>query len=773
MTGLRGRSLRRLEDERFLTGRGRYLDDAGTADALHAVFVRSPHAHAAIRDVCVAEARALPGIRAAWTLADLCPDPPGSLPCLAMPPDSLAAPARPALADRRVRHVGEAVAMVVAETRRTAIDAAESILVAYESREAVTDPEAALAAGAPLLREEAPGNLAYTFSAGDQDAVAEALAGAAHLVVARLVNNRLIGVPLEPRAAIGRYDAATGFDLAVSGQAVHALRDQLADAVFRVPRARMRVHCPDVGGGFGVKNCLYPEYVMLLWAARRLGRPVRWTASRAEDFCSTVHARDNISYARLGLDGAGRILALDVDTIANVGAALSSTGPGSATVSTARAQGGGYAVPVVHMRVRGAYTNTVPIDAYRGAGKPEANYLIERLLDLAAPVVGLNPVELRRRNFPRAYPHATAVGTAIEPGSFAANIDRVLDVADRAGFERRRATSEAAGKLRGMALTCFLETARGAPDEGAEIRFQAGGRVVLALGTQSNGQGHETSFPQVAADLLGLPVETFLLVQADTASVAAGNGHGGARSLHQGGAALVSAIEAVLDAARPVAARLLQASPDTLRFEAGRFHADARSVPLAEVVSAAGEDGVSLDARVWNRLDRITFPNGCHVAEVEVDPETGSIVLCRYAAVDDYGTVINPLLTVGQVAGGLAQGIGQALLEAVVHDEAGQLLTGSLMDYCLPRAGDLPNFEIRLVGVPSEANPLGVKGAGQAGAIGAPQAVVAAVLAALSPFGIQHIDMPLTPERVWSAIHQERLSPSRGSPAPGVSSTQP
>ncbi|MBN8898327.1 MAG: molybdopterin-dependent oxidoreductase, partial [Rhodospirillales bacterium] len=495
--------------------------------------------------------------------------------------------------------------------------------------------------------------------------------------------------------------------------------------------------------GFGIKNALYPEWVLLLRAAQRLGRPVKWVSERTEDFISTAQGRDNVTEARLALDAEGRFLALEVETIANLGAYASGFGPGCSTSAPATAMGGGYVIPAITMDVRGVFTNTVPIDAYRGAGKPEANYLIERLIDEAARRCGFDRIALRRQNLVRNFPYAKALGTTIDCGTFAGHLDRVLAAADHAGFAARRAESDSRGLRRGFGLACFLETARGAPDEGAEIRFTPDGRVTLLIGTQSNGQGHETTYPQIAADRFGLPLEAFHYVQADTAEVRAGNGHGGARSMHQGGAALAEAMNRVIAKGTRIAARLLQATEAQVVFQDGRFVVQAvpeRSMGLLEVAAAARDpanlpagESPGLDAYVWNKLDRITFPNGCHVAEVEVDPETGVVTLERYTASDDYGTAINPLLTIGQVQGGVAQGIGQALLEHTVYDpDSGQLLSGSLMDYALPRANDLPMLSVRLDGVPTTANPLGVKGAGQAGAIAAPQTVMSAVLDALA-----------------------------------------
>ena len=753
---LTGQTLRRLEDDRFLTGRGRYIADLHRPGETVMAVIRSPHAHATLGPIETAGARAALGVLGVFTAADLAGL--GPIPCsTAVPTDGpMHVPPRGALAHDRVRYVGEPVAFVIAHTASAAQDAAERVTIDYEALPAVVEAVDALAPGAPLLWDTVPGNLAFRFRKGDPAAVAAGLHAAAHVAELELVNNRIIVAPLEHRGALAEWDEATGtLSLLVSGQGVHGLRRDLAHAVFHLPLDRIHVACPDVGGGFGTKNVLYPEYIMALWAARQLRRPVRWLSGHGEDFAASAHGRDNVSRVRLGLDQAGRFLALEVDTVANLGAGMSTGGPGSSTNAPGNAMAGGYAIPAVFMAVRGAFTNTVPLDAYRGAGKPEANYLIERLIDEAARITGLDRVMLRRLNLVHRFPHRTAMATTIDGGRFAANIDGALAAADAPGFPARRTTAAAAGRLRGLGVTCFLETARGAPGEGAEIRFTTDGRVRLLLGTQSNGQGHETSFPQIAADRLGLPIGAFDYVQADTRTVRDGNGHGGARSLHMGGTALVGAIDGVLAKARPVAARLLQAQPGEVAFDAGVFTAGERSVTLMEVVRAAAPG--SLDQYVWTSLDLITFPNGTHVAEVEIDPETGILTLLRYTAMDDFGAAVNPMLLIGQVQGGLAQGIGQALLERTVYDPAsGQLLTGSFMDYALPRAADLPDLAVHLHGVPTASNPLGVKGAGQAGAIAAPQAVVAAALDALAPLGIIHLDMPLTPERLWRAIHRSQ-----------------
>jgi carbon-monoxide dehydrogenase large subunit len=765
-----GRSLRRLEDPRFLTGQGRYVDDIDLSGQLHGIVLRSPYGHAAIDGIDTGAALAMPGVRGVFTADDLDAEGIGPLPCIAQVATvaPIIVPPRRALARDRVRHVGDPVAFVVADTGDQARDAAERIAVAYRPLPAVADATAALAAAAPLLWDEAPGNLSYRFERGDKAAVEAALAGAAHTVEIELVNNRLVVAPIEPRAAIGHYDAAADrLELLLTGQGVHSLRQQLANAVFHMPPDRIVVRAPDVGGGFGVKNFLYPEWVLVPWAARRLGRPVKWIADRGEEFVSSAQGRDNHTRGRLALDQDGRFLALDVDTVANLGAYLSTNGPGSSTNSPASAMGGVYAIPAVFMAVRGVFTNTVPIDAYRGAGKPEANYLIERLVDRAARRLALDPVALRRRNLISHFPYKSGLGVTIDCGRFAANLDEMAQRVLSEGFAARRRAAADRGKLRGLGIACFLETSRGTPGERAEIRFEPDGRIALVLGTQSNGQGHETSFPQIAADLLGLPIAAFRFIQANTGEVKSGNGHGGARSMHMGGTALHQAAQMVLSKGRAIAAHLLQADANEVSFSDGRFAVGGgeRAIDLLALAEAARDaanlpDGLSpgLDADAYNDSDVFTFPNGCHAAEIEIDPETGAVTLERYAAIDDYGRLINPMLTVGQVQGGLAQGIGQALLEHTVYDEgSGQLLSGSLMDYALPRASDLPPFDITLAELPTAVNPLGVKGAGQAGCIAAPQTIINAILDALSPLGIEHIDMPATPERIWRAIRNARL----------------
>ena len=759
-----GRSLRRLEDARFLTGHGRFVDDIVVADCLYSHVLRSPHAHAVIKGVDVSAAASFPGVRAVYTHADLAAAGLGHMPCLAAVKPMIVPP-RPALADGTVRHVGDPVAFVVADSAEAAREAAELIEVDYEALDAVVDGIAALAAGAPAIWPEAPGNLVYHVQRGDADAVAAAMKEAAHVVEVEVMNNRVIVTPIEPRSGIARYDVATGtMDLELTGQGVHGIRRQLAEFIFKLPLDRVRVHAPDVGGGFGMKNFLYPEWILLLFAARRLGRPVRWLADRAEEFVMGAQGRDIAATAKLGLAPDGRLLALDVKMVANLGAYLSGNGPGASVVAASTAQGGVYDIPAIAVDIRGALTNTVPVDAYRGAGKPEANYIIERAIEAAARKLGRDPAELRRQNLIASFPHRTALGMAIDSGGFVANLDAAIERADTKDFAARRAAAKARGRLLGIGVACFLETSRGAPNEGAEVRFEADGKVMVAVGTESNGQGHETAFAQIAADRLGVSIEAVRYVQADTGQVKSGAGHGGARSMHMGGAAVVKALDATLAKARTLAAHLLQASEGELVFADGRFAVQGsdRAIALPALAQSADDpanlpDGMTkgLGVHVMNMTDVFTFPSGCHVAEVEIDPETGAAALVRYTAVDDYGRLINPLLTEGQVQGGVTQGIGQAMVEHTVYDaSSGQLLSGSLMDYALPRADDLPAFDIELVERPTAANPLGVKGSGQAGCIAAPQTIMAAILDALRPAGVETLDMPATPERVWRALNE-------------------
>jgi carbon-monoxide dehydrogenase large subunit len=765
MTGL-GRSVDRLEDERFLRGRGRYVDDLVLPGALHGVVVRSTHAHARITAIDVEGARGMPGVAAVFTGADLAADNIGPLPCavtgipMATP---LVVPPCHALAHDAVRHAGEPVAFVVAESEQAARDAADAVIVDYAPLKPVVSLAGAVEAGSPPIWPEAPGNIAFVFQRGENDPVEAALRDAAHIVECELVNNRVVAASLEPRGALGEFDASSGrLHLTASAAGAHGIRDLLADSVFGIPREQLRVSIPDVGGGFGMKNVLYPEWVLVLWAARRLRRPVKWVGDRSEEFVASVHGRDSVVRARLGLDKDGIFLALGADVLANMGAYISTVAPVVPTMAMGSAMGGVYDIPRLAFTTRGVFTNTTPVDAYRGAGKPEANYLIERLIDIAADKLGIDALKLRRKNIVRRFPYRSAMGLSIEQGSFAHAIDLAVKATD--GFKARQRASRKQGRLRGQGIACFLETARGQPNEVAQAQIGQDGRITLDVGTHSNGQGHETTYAQIAADALGLPLDRFVFRQGDTDYLAGGGGHGGARSMHQGGTALLMAAEGLVENARRLAARLLQTGVDAVTYEAGvlRVTGTGQEITLDEVARAswqmAGDDiAPGLAHKATHLCDRYTFPNGCHVAEVEIDPDTGEVRLDRYVIFDDFGRLLDPRLTLSQVHGGVVQGIGQALLEQVCFDADGQVLSGSFMDYALPRAGDIPAFEGDLTpDFPSQANRLGVKGSGQAGAIASPATIMNAVMNALAPTGVRHLDMPATSARIWAAIHAAR-----------------
>ncbi|HEV2302320.1 MAG TPA: xanthine dehydrogenase family protein molybdopterin-binding subunit [Stellaceae bacterium] len=764
-----GQPVRRVEDRRFLTGRGRYLDDIERPRQAYLFVLRSPHAHARVRRIDTAAARAAPGVLAILTGEDLAKDRIGTIPCLSALQNrdgsAMPMPPFPALAQDRVRHVGNPVAAIVAETGAAARDAGELVEVDYQPLPAAADTVAALAPGAPAVWDEAPGNLAFDWELGDRETVAHALVAARHKVTLDLVNNRVVVNSMEPRGAIGEYDAGEGaFTLWSSTQGSHFLRNLLAEHVFKVPENRIRVVTPDVGGGFGMKLFLYPEHILVLWAARRLGRPVKWVPSRSEDFVSDTQGRDNVTRLELALDEDLAFQALAVSTLANMGAYLSNFAPEIPTFSGAVMLSGVYHLPAIHVRIKGVYTNTVPVDAYRGAGRPEAAYALERLVDAAARQLGVPAAELRRRNFvrPGAMPYKTALGLTYDSGNFARNMEDALADAQAKGLAARKAASVAAGLLRGQGHAVYIEQSGMGADEFAELRFDPAGTLTMLMGTQSSGQGHQTAYAQLAAERLGLPPEKVRVLQGDSAAVAFGRGTGGSRSLPVGGAAAAHAAEKLIQKGRKIAAHLLEAAEADVAFEDGQFAIAGtdRRLRIEEVARAAFdptklpeglEPGYAESGHFTPPAP--TFPNGCHLCEVEIDPETGQIAIERYLVVDDFGTVVNPLLLQGQVQGGVAQGIGQAMLEACVYDgESGQLLSGSLTDYALPRADDLPAIFFSYNVVPCRTNPLGVKGAGEAGAIGAPPALVNAVLDALGPLGVGAIDMPLTPERVWRAI---------------------
>lgn len=759
-----GQSAARVEDQRLLTGSGRYVDDINLDGQAWAVFVRSPHAHAHIKEIDLRAARDMPGVLAVYTTADLATDGIGNVPCTAMiqqrDGSPYVAPPRPALARGRVRYVGDAVAMVVAQTRAEALDAAEQVIVDYESLPAVVDTARALDDDAAQVWEEAPHNLCLDWEAGDTKATADGFARAARVVKLDLVNNRVVPNSMETRGVVAAVEAGTGrLVLHVSCQGVHVLRRMLAQQVFHVDEKDIHVMCDDVGGGFGMKIFLYPEYVAALYAARKLGRPVKWIADRSEAFLSDTHGRDHVTHLELALDKDARFLGLKVDTIANLGAYLSNFGPFVITAAGAPMLVGCYSIPAAHVRVRGVFTNTNPIDAYRGAGRPEAIYAIERLVDVASRDLGLSPVEIRRRNFiqPQAMPYTTALGATYDSGDFARNMDDALRLTRWADFESRRREARARGRLRGIGLATYIERCAGTPPEEARLEIAPDARVTLYIGTQSNGQGHETSFRQIISERLGVAFEDVTIVQGDTDRVATGGGTMGSRSLPVGGTALSGAAFKVLEKAKHKAAELLETAAVDIEFEDGTFRVVGtdRTLSFREVVRAAApaNGGASFDEQDSFTPPNATFPNGTHICELEIDRDTGVVSVLDYTVVDDFGKAINPLLIAGQVHGGIAQGLGQALLERCVYDaESGQLLSASFMDYALPRADNLPSIRFELNEVPCAANPLGIKGAGEAGTIGAMPAIVNAVVDALSELGIRHVDMPATSEKLWRLI---------------------
>ncbi|HEX6442609.1 MAG TPA: xanthine dehydrogenase family protein molybdopterin-binding subunit, partial [Stellaceae bacterium] len=734
-----GQPIRRVEDRRFLTGRGHYLDDINRPHQAHAAMLRSPHAHARIRAIDTAEAAAIPGVIAVLTGEDLAQDRVGTVPCVSAVANRdgspMASPPRPAILCDRVRHVGDTVAMVVAETAAIARDAAELIAVDYEPLPAVVDAARALEPGSPAVWDEHPGNLCFDWEVGDRAAVERAADGAHHRIELTLINNRVVVNSMEPRSALGEYDPGEGsYTLWSSTQGSHFVRNLLAEHVLHVPENRIRVVTPDVGGGFGMKLFLYPEHVLVLWAAKRVGRPVKWVPDRSDAFVTDTQGRDNIVRLELSLDEQLRFLALSVALTANLGAYLSNFAPEIPTASGGVMYGGIYAIPAVHVEVKGVFTNTVPVDAYRGAGRPEAAYAMERLIDFAARRLGVAPEELRRRNFikPEAMPYTTALGLPFDSGDFDRNLADALAAADTTDFAARRAESRARGGYRGLGHAVYIEQSGFPPDEFAEARFDPAGSLTLLMGTQSSGQGHQTAYAQLAADKLGLPLDRIRVLQGDTAAIGFGRGTGGSRSLPVGGSALAHAADKLIAKGKKIAAHMLEAAEADIAFEDGAFAIAGtdRNVGIEAVARAAFnpsqlpsglEPGFAESGHFTPPAP--TFPNGCHVCEVELDPDTGHIEILRYVVVDDFGVVINPLLLRGQVHGGIAQGVGQAMLERTVYDEeSGQLLTGNLTDYAIPHADTLPALQFSYNVVPCRTNPLGVKGAGEAGAIGAPPA---------------------------------------------------
>ena len=778
-----GQSVLRKEDARFLTGTGQYTNDVSMPRQTCAYFLRSPHAHAAIRSIDVVKAKTLPGVVEIFTGADLTGV--NGLPCgwLITGTDGkpMNEPPHPVLAQAKVRYVGDAVALVIAESIAEAKDAAEQIGVDYDVLPAVVNPVDALAPGAPLIHDQAPGNKCYTWAIGDKAAVDAAFATAAHVTKLDIVNNRLIPNAIEPRAALAVYDRADdAYTLYVTSQNPHVERLLMTAFVLGLPEHKVRVIAPDVGGGFGSKIYLYPEETAMVFASKRINRPIKWAAERSESFLSDAHGRDHVTHAELALDKEGKFLALRVQTTANMGAYLSTFASCIPTILYATLLAGQYATPAIHCEVTATFTNTAPVDAYRGAGRPEATYVVERIVHQAAAEMGIAQDEIRRRNFIRSFPHQTPVALNYDTGDYEQTLDAAIEMADVAGFAARRAEAQKRGKLRGIGYAAYIEACGLAPSniagslgaraglfEAGEVRVHPTGSITVFTGSHSHGQGHETTFAQVVAAHLGVPVDNVSVVHGDTGRVPFGMGTYGSRSLAVGGSAIVKALDKIVAKGKKIAAHLLEAAESDVEFKDGKFTVAGtdRSKTFGEIALTAYvphnyplatlEPG--LDETAFYDPTNFTYPAGTHICEVEIDPDAGVVDVVAFSACDDFGNIINPMIVEGQVHGGVAQGLGQALLEHCVYDpDSGQLLTGSMMDYALPRADDLPSFSVGTKVTPCTHNPLGVKGCGEAGAIGAPAAMMNAVMDALAPLGVAHLDMPASPHRVWRAIRQAR-----------------
>ncbi|MCU0887341.1 MAG: xanthine dehydrogenase family protein molybdopterin-binding subunit [Rubritepida sp.] len=760
-----GQPVRRKEDVRLLTGGGTYTDDVNRAGQAHMAILRSPHAHARILAIDTDAARAAPGVLAVLTGHDARADGLGRCPVMVEVPGvdgkPLFAPPREILQTEAVRFVGDPVAVVVAETRAQALDAAELIAVDYEVLPAVTDTARALDPDAPVIWPGRGSNLCVHWSSGREREAEEAFAKAARVVRVALVNNRLVGNPMEPRVALGEYDAPSGhYTLHSPTQGVVRVREGLAQHILKIPKEQLRVISPDVGGGFGLRGKLFPESAMVLWAARREGRPVKWRADRTETFLCDPHGRDHVTEAEMAFDGEARILGMKVRTIAAMGAYLLDFGPRIPTVAGGRIQGTVYDMQAVNVQVRCAFTNTVPTDAYRGAGRPETAYVIERLLDQGALAFGLAREEIRARNYvrPEQIPYVNCAGNELDSGRFEETQAQALALMGWNDFPARQAESAARGKLRGRGLGYFIEASGGQPAEWARVRITPEGEALVHVGTFSHGQGHETAFAQVLHARLGIPFDKVRLVQGDSDLVPAGGGTGGSRSSQMGGVAVARASELVLAKAKRLAAFLLECAEADVEHagELFRIAGTDRTISWGQLAAAEipGETPGLDEDLLYKRNTECNFPNGCHVAEVEVDPDTGEVTVARYAAVDDVGVPLNPMLVHGQCHGGIVSGIGQAIYEHARYDgESGQLLTATFQDYCLPRASDIPELAVDLNIVPCPNNDLGVKGAGEGGACGAPPAVVSAVCDAI---GAAHIDMPLTAEKIWRHLATAR-----------------
>jgi carbon-monoxide dehydrogenase large subunit len=784
-TGI-GAAVRRKEDLRFVRGAGKYTDDMNLEGQAYAYILRSPHAHASIRSIDTSVARASDGVIAVFTSEDMTAV--GGIPCgwqvHGKDGNPMAEPKHPVLAEGKVRHTGDPVAVIIAESRTQARDASEGIIIDYDALDAVVDMQQAVMEGTTSVHDDVGTNVCFDWALGDKDAVDEAFANADHVASLDLVNNRLIANAIEPRCAIGDYDQATGqYTLHTTSQNPHVIRLLMGAFVLGLPEHKLRVNAPDVGGGFGSKIFHYAEEIIVTWAAAQINKPVKWTADRSESFVSDAHGRDHVTTVELALDGNGKFQALRETTLANMGAYLSTFAPCVPTYLHGTLLAGQYSTPAIYSGVKAVFTNTVPVDAYRGAGRPEATYLLERIVQVAADELGIDAAEIRRRNFiqPDEFPYQTPVALVYDTGNYEASMGKALAAADYDGFAGRKEASRRAGKLRGIGIASYIEACGIAPSniagalgaraglyEAATIRVNPTGSVSVLTGSHSHGQGHETTFAQVVSDKLGIDFDSVDVVHGDTDKIPFGMGTYGSRSIAVGGAAIVKAIDKIVAKGKKIAAHLLETSESDIEFENGQF-----VVPGTDKAKAFGEIALAayvphnypleelepgLEETAFYDPKNFTFPAGTYVCEVEVDQDTGTVDIASFHATDDFGTVINPMIVEGQVHGGLVQGIGQAILEGCSYDENGQLLSGSYMDYTMPRATDVPSFTVDTTVTECTHNPLGVKGCGEAGAIGSPPAVMNAILNALSEVGVTHLDMPATPHRVWQAIRDAQAS---------------